>query len=118
MITGILIYVFAPRIIPLFLTNISDDARNAGVTYLRYMAFFYQTIIITQMLQALFRGVGELKITFINTVLQIFFRVAGSWLLVGRLGVAGIAWATQAGWTAMAIYGCWEVHQYYKKHGL
>ena len=117
-ITGILIYVFAPRIIPMFLTNISDDARNAGVTYLRYMAFFYQTIIITQMLQALFRGVGELKITFINTVLQIFFRVAGSWLLVGRLGVAGIAWATQAGWTAMAVYGCWEVHQYYKKHGL
>lgn len=117
-ITGILIYLFAPRIIPLFLTNISEDAKCGGVTYLRHMAFFYQLIILTQMFQALFRGVGKLKTTFINTLLQIFFRVVVSWTFIGRMGVAAVAWACAAGWAAMIIYGSAEVILFFRKEGI
>lgn len=109
------IFFLSPKVIPLFLTEISSDAMYGGVTYLRYMAFFYIAVSFTQMLQALFRGLGKLRITIVNTVLQISLRVSFTYLLIEHLGIAAVCWGTLTGWLGMVAYGGFHTIRYFSK---
>ena len=79
-------------------------AESTGVTYLRYVVVFYLLASCTQMLQALFRSLGRLKVTIENSVLQISLRVLTSYLLIGVLGIRAVCLGTFVGWVAMALY--------------
>lgn len=113
---GIAIFLAAPAVIRAFLTGYSRDAMYGGVTYLRTMSGIYLILTITQMLQSFFRGIGRLDFAFFNTILQISFRVALTWLLIGRFGVIAVCLGTLAGWISMCVYGIPKVRKYLRKH--
>lgn len=97
------VWLLAPQIMGLFRLD-SPVAEATGVTYLRYIVVFYLLASCTQMLQALFRSLGRLKITIQNSVLQISLRVLTSYLLIGVLGIRAVCLGTFIGWVAMALY--------------
>ena len=97
------VWLLSPALLRLFRLD-SPAAEAAGVTYLRYVVVFYLLASVTQMLQALFRGLGRLNVTIQNSVLQISLRVAVTYLLVGTLGVRAVCLGTFVGWTAMVLY--------------
>lgn len=97
------IWLLAPQIIRLFHLD-TQLARATGVTYLRYVVVFYLLASCTQMLQALFRGLGRMGVTIQNSALQITLRVAVSYLLIGTLGIRAVCLGTFIGWMAMIAY--------------
>ena len=97
------IWLLAPLLLRLFRLD-SPVAESTGVTYLRYVVVFYLLASCTQMLQALFRSLGRLKVTIENSVLQISLRVLTSYLLIGVLGIRAVCLGTFVGWVAMALY--------------
>lgn len=111
------IFFLSPRIIPLFLPESGAETLWGGIIYLRYMAFFYISVSVTQMLQALMRGIGRLRVTILNSMLQISLRVACSYLLIGRLGIRAVCWGTFIGWLGMIVYGGWHAARYFREEG-
>ncbi len=81
-------------------TTLSEGAR-----YFRVMAFFYWLPAVTNGMQGFFRGVKHMKVTIALTCVQISFRVLVTWLLIGKLGITGIAYACATGWIAMLVVG-------------
>lgn len=108
------IYAFSPKVLPLFLKEISPDALGGGVTYLRYMAVFYTGVSLPSMLQALFRGIGRLRVTLISTLLQIAVRVIMTSALIHRLGISAVCWGTLTGWFCMILYCGFHAIRFFK----
>nr|WP_330414408.1 MATE family efflux transporter [Lachnotalea glycerini] len=107
----IVMLIFARNFMGLFVTNSSSQIVILGTTYLRYMAFFYIIPGFTNWLQGYFRGMGEMKITFYSTTVQIIFRVIFVYAFIPIAGFTGIAYACLGGWIAMLLY---EVPAYYR----
>ena len=76
---------------------------DEGSRYFRVMAFFYWLPALTNGIQGFFRGMKHMKVTRFLTLTQISVRVLVTWLVIGRLGITGIAYACAAGWVAMLI---------------
>ena len=76
---------------------------DEGSRYFRVMAFFYWLPALTNGIQGFFRGMKHMKVTLFLTLTQISVRVLVTWLVIGRLGITGIAYACAAGWVAMLI---------------
>lgn len=81
-----------------------------GCQYLTVMGFLYLMPALTNGVQGFFRGCGRMKVTLVSTCIQVFFRVAGSYLLAPRMGIAGIALACCVGWAFMLAF---EVPYYF-----
>ena len=75
------------------------------------MAFFYLLPAFTNWLQGYFRGMGNMKVTFYSTSIQMFFRVVFAYMFIRFVGFTGIAYACFGGWIAMILY---EVPVYLK----
>lgn len=103
-------------IMKLFVTEGNTKMISLGVNYLNLLAFFYLLPAFTNGIQGFFRGMGDMKITLISTIVQISFRVLFVYILAPSMGMQGVAYACFAGWTAMLLT---EVPYYfrYKKHG-
>ena len=76
---------------------------DEGSRYFRVMVFFYWLPALTNGIQGFFRGMKHMKVTLFLTLTQISVRVLVTWLVIGRLGITGIAYACAAGWVAMLI---------------
>lgn len=83
---------------------------KTGVEYLTIMAFFYMLPGFTNGMQGFFRGMGNMKVTLIATIIQISFRVIFVYILVPYIGMSGAAYACMIGWTLMLLY---EVPYYF-----
>lgn len=81
-----------------------------GAEYLSLMAFFYLLPAFTNGLQGFFRGMGNMSITLISTLIQISVRVVLVVLLVPSMGMNGVPYACLAGWACMLVY---EVPYYF-----
>jgi putative MATE family efflux protein len=81
-----------------------------GSKYLGLMAFFYLMPAFTNGLQGFFRGMGDMSITLISTLIQISVRVVFVGLLVPVMGLTGVAFACLAGWSCMLLV---EIPYYY-----
>lgn len=79
----------------------SAAAIAMGCQYLTVMGFLYILPALTNGVQGFFRGCGRMKVTLLSTCIQVFFRVAGSYLLAPRIGLTGIALACCVGWVFM-----------------
>lgn len=90
-------------IMKLFVTAGSKQIVSLGVDYLYLMAFFYLLPAFTNGIQGFFRGMGNMKITLISTLIQISFRVIFVYILVPYIGMRGIACASLIGWIAMLL---------------
>lgn len=93
--------VFAPEIIGMF----SDVPAviSAGARYVTLMAFLYIGAFFCEMTQGFFRGLGRLKLTMVFSMLQMLIRVVLSFMLVPRMGVAGICMAVAVGWAVQLL---------------
>lgn len=87
-----------------------------GVDYLTLMSFFYLLPAFTNGIQGFFRGVGNMKITLISTLIQITFRVIFVYILVPSIGISGVAYASLVGWLFMIIYEFGYYGYYMKKN--
>lgn len=95
------ILLFKEPIMKLFVTQGDTQIVALGVDYLYCMAFFYLLPAFTNGIQGFFRGMGDMKITLISTMIQITVRVIFVYLLAPSMGMQGIAYACFAGWVAM-----------------
>ena len=96
---------------PIMLLFAAQDSRemiDMGVSYLSLMALFYILPGMTNGIQGLFRGMGEMKTTLVATFIQISIRALVVYLLVPLVGLSGAAWACAIGWSCMLVYTGWR----------
>ena len=107
----IVILCLKQPIMRLFISSKDMDMNNLGVSYLSLMAFFYLLPAFTNGVQGFFRGMGNMKITLVSTIIQISFRVLFVYALVPQIGMKGVAYASLIGWIFMLAY---EVPYYFR----
>jgi len=106
----IVILCLKEPIMKLFVSSEDTSMVSLGVCYLDLMAFFYLLPAFTNGIQGFFRGMGNMKITLISTIIQILFRVIFVYVLVPHIGMVGVAYASLIGWILMLAY---EVPYYF-----
>ncbi|OOM80976.1 MATE family efflux transporter [Clostridium sp. BL-8] len=97
-------------IMKLFVSSDDSGMINIGVSYLSLMAFFYLLPGFTNGVQGFFRGMGNMKITLVSTIIQISFRTIFVFLLISYMGMTSVAYASLIGWILMLAY---EVPYYF-----
>jgi len=97
-------------IMKLFVSSDDTSMVSLGVHYLGLMAFFYLFPAFTNGIQGFFRGMGNMKITLVSTLIQISFRVIFVYVLVPHIGMISFAYASLIGWILMLAY---EVPYYF-----
>lgn len=111
----IVVFSLKGPIMRLFVSAQDTYTIHLGVSYLGLMAFFYILPAFTNGIQGFFRGMGNMKITLVSTLIQVGFRVLSVYILVPQVGLNGVAYAAVVGWIFMLAY---EVPYYFrfKKH--
>ncbi len=99
------VFVSARPIMELFIDRESTEVIGLGVTYMRLIAPMYLLSGSGNILQGFFRGVGDLKITLISSLLNISVRVIAVFLMVSVSGggFGSLAWACGFGWMSMTL---------------
>jgi putative MATE family efflux protein len=104
LIMMVVIFVFAEEIMVLFMGSGESQVVEAGIQYLKVMAFLYLLPGLTNIIQGYFRGLGKMKITLNATFVQIVVRVITAYLIASYFGVKGFALACLLGWICMLGY--------------
>lgn len=112
---ALLVFLGAERIMHLFVPNSEKEVILIGIKYLMPMSIFYIFAGFCNIYQGFFRGIGNLRITFIATIMQIFIRVSASYILSPYLGISGVCYAMALGWTFMIIYEGLACKKYFKE---
>jgi len=105
-LSGTLMFLLAPNVIPLLLGSSEGTAFHAAVAYLRFVAVFYPACFIGNAFTGHYSGVGNVMLPFLGTLGHIALRVVLSWLLFPYLGLNAVALATGLGWLCgVAFWG-------------
>lgn len=101
---GLIFLIFANPIMHLF-TN-DQEVVSLGESYLHLMALMYLLPGLTNGVQGYFRGIGDLKITFFSSLINMGGRVASCALLTFQfhLGFAAVPWSYLIGWILMLSF--------------
>lgn len=101
---GALFYLCAEPIMRLFTTD--TDVIAEGVAYLHLIAFMYVVPAVTNCIQGYFRGMGDLKITLVCSMINMGGRVLAAipLVFVFHMGFTAIPWSYLVGWGVMMIY--------------
>ena len=94
--------VFALPIARIFLED--GEAVALCASYLRLFSWFFLLSYFGNSFAGWFRGSGRMNITFWGTSIQIAIRVAGTYLLVGRMGLNSVALSTGLGWLVLIVF--------------
>lgn len=113
--TSLIVFLGANGIMKLFVSSSESEVILIGVNYLKLMSIFYVLSGFCNIFQGLFRGVGKLNITFIATIMQIFVRVALSYILSPYLGISSVCYAIAVGWILMIIYEGLVCKKYFRE---
>ena len=97
------VFFLAEPIMKLFVSDSSEKVISLGVSYLHLIAFMYFMSATTNTIQGFFRGLGDLKVTLISTVINFSVRFLSVWIMIHVLGggFACLAWSNCLGWIAM-----------------
>ena len=87
----------------LFVTRGQESGVALGSDYFRVMAAFYILPAFTNGVQGYFRGKKHMKTMLLGTFTQISLRALFTAILVPRIGLVGVAWASAIGWCAMLL---------------
>ena len=99
-----LILLFRHPLIQLFApTSGGEEMVRLGVSYLSIKAFTIIFPCVTNAMQGFMRGMGNMTITLISTILQISIRTLFVYILVPKIGITGEAYACAIGWTVMIL---------------
>lgn len=112
------ILIFKEPVMKLFVSKGDAGLVPIGVKYLSLMAFFYLMPAFTNGIQGFFRGMGNMSITLISTIIQISGRVVFVWFFVPVLGMTGVAFACLIGWACMLLAEVPYYFWYVKKNEL
>ena len=100
-----LILLFRHPLIQLFAPNSGgEEMVRLGVSYLSIKAFTIIFPCVTNAMQGFMRGMGNMTITLISTILQISIRTLFVYILVPKIGITGEAYACAIGWTVMILF--------------
>lgn len=102
---GACVFLFAEPIMKLFLPEESAEVIALGVTYLQLISFLYLLSGSGNIVQGFFRGIGDLKVTLISSLLNISVRVIAVFFMLQVLngGFGCLAWACCFGWISMNL---------------
>lgn len=105
-VIAVTVFVLARPIMQLFVSDGSEEVITLGVSYLQLIALMYFMPSATNIIQGFFRGLGDLKVTLISTVLNMSARFLSAWIMIHIMGggFACLAWANFIGWIAMLFY--------------
>lgn len=102
---GSCVFLFAEPIMKLFLPEESAEVIVLGVTYLHLISFLYLLSGSGNIVQGFFRGIGDLKVTLISSLVNISVRVIAVFFMlqVSNGGFGCLAWACCFGWISMNL---------------
>lgn len=95
----------------IFLKPEEINAIHMGMLYIVPMACCYFLTGFTNTFQGFFRGIGNLRVTLIATIIQIPIRVVLTYSLIGQFGIQAVVIGTAVGWMFMSVY---ELYAYWK----
>ena len=103
-LSGVLLLILSNPLMVLF-TN-EGVVIQEGELYLQLIALMYILPAITNGLQGYFRGVGDLKITLLSSLINMGCRFASClfYVHVLHLGIRSVPFACLTGWICMIIY--------------
>ena len=95
---------FAEPIIRLFVSE--PEVVALGVRFLRLISLFYVLPSVTNGVQGFFRGLGDVKITLVSSLLNMGFRVAAAavFVLLCHMEIEALPFSYAVGWFAMLAY--------------
>ena len=96
--------VLAARPLSSIFLSEGEGAIGLCVSYLQILGSVYFLSFIGHSYVGWFRGCGRMTVTFLGTTIQIVCRVAGTYLLVSRLGLDAVAWSTGMGWVLIVLF--------------
>ena len=101
-----LVFLFSRQIMELFVGSDSEDVVTLGISYLELIAFMYVMPEATNIIQGFFRGLGDLKVTLVSTILNMSSRFLSAWVMIHIMhgGFDRLAWANFFGWVAMLAF--------------
>lgn len=117
LIWGIITLLKEP-LVGLFVTEGDGMIVELGAGYLGLMACFYLLPAFTNGIQGFFRGMGNMKITLLGTVIQTSLRVIFVYLLTPSMGINGVAYACAVGWSVMLLVEVPYYLWYIRKKGI
>ena len=105
-VIAVLVFFGSRQIMQLFVSDGSEEVISLGVSYLQLIAFMYYMPSATNIIQGYFRGLGDLKVTLISTILNMSARFVSAWLMIHVMhgGFDRLAWANFFGWIAMLAF--------------
>lgn len=101
--------VYAHALMKLFFGSIADDVMAAGLTYFRITALSFPFIALYNAGAAIFRSVGNSKLSMKVSLLMNFINVAGNALCIYglKMGVEGVAIPTLVSRAVAAVVILW-----------
>ncbi len=95
-----LVFVFAPKLMLIFVDASEAEIIFEGVRYLRIEGAFYCGIGCLFLLYGLYRALGKPGMSVVLTVISLGTRVALAYILsaIPAIGVIGIWWSVPIGW--------------------
>lgn len=96
-------FLFARPLMQLFVND--AEIVDLGVTYLHLIAVMYILPAFTNGIQGFFRGIGDLKVTFISSLVNMGVRVifALPFVYFFQMGIKALPLAYLCGWVAMLL---------------
>lgn len=102
---SIIVFVFAPAFIKIFVSGRETEIIAIGVKYLRIEGTFYILIGILFLLYGYFRGINKPIVSLILTIISLGIRVLLAYILSVPFGVTAIWWSIPIGWLLADIAG-------------
>ncbi len=87
-----------------FLGNSDEEAVALAASYLFLVGMGYFLPFIGHAFVGHFRGEGRMNIPFWGTTIQLALRVVLTYMMVDRLGLDSVAWATLIGWVVIVAF--------------
>ncbi len=104
-VVTILVFIFREQLMSLFAPSAGGEMMIAiGASYLSLKSFMFILPFLTNSIQGYFRGMGQMTMTLVCTIIQISVRTVMVYLLVPGIGIRGEAWGSALGWIIMAIF--------------
>lgn len=104
---SVLIFIFAPQLMQIFVKAQETGIIKSGTEYLRIEGSFYCGIGILFLLYGYYRGIGKPEMSVVLTVISLGTRVilAYTFSPVKGIGVHAIWWAIPVGWFLADVTG-------------
>ena len=104
LLSGIVLLLFSDFFMRLF--TVDAEVIREGEKYLRLIALMYVLPSCTNAIQGYFRGIGDLRITLVSSIMNMGVRFAACFLMVFyfHMGIEAVPWACMAGWVSMLAY--------------